>query len=292
LGIVNLLSINGRVRTVLHTCQKMSRLVVLALHQLSPVELHAALAGLGKPRNSVVMVHSSLSACGYVPGGAAAVIDALRTWCAGSTLAMPTHTYCYPASDGSVSAFDPTSTPSVVGAITDAFWRRPGVVRSLHPTHSLAADGSMAAELIAEHEQCNTPCGSGTPYHRLVQWDAAVLMFGVRLDCYTLFHTAEDAANVPYLYENKPYVLQVREPTGEVRDFPLRRQDMKVPRRFVEMDKWLENRGLCQRWRCGRGELLWVPHTAAVHATLCEALQSDPWLLTRVAESSHGRHLG
>jgi aminoglycoside 3-N-acetyltransferase len=270
----------------------MGRPVTLALHPLSPVALHAALAGLGKPRNSVVMVHSSLSDCGYVQGGADAVIDALRMWCAGSTLVMPTHTYCYPGSDGSVVAFDPASTSSVVGAITDAFWRRPGVVRSLHPTHSLAADGPMAAALIAGHEQCNTPCGSGTPYHRLVQWDAAVLMFGVTFDCYTLFHTAEDAADVPYMYESKPYLLTVREPTGTVRDFPLRRQDMKVPRRFVEMDTWLENRGLSQRQRCGRGELLWVPHAAAVHATLCEALQSDPWLLTRVAESSRGRHLG
>ena len=273
-------SLKRRVGTVFRSCQKVGRSVGLALHPLSKVGLHAVLADIGKPRNSAVMVHSSLSACGYVPGGAPTVIEALRTWCAGATLVMPTHTYCYPGSDGSLTTFDPKSTSSVVGTITDVFWRRPDVVRSLHPTHSLAAEGPMASALIAGHELCNTPCGSDTPYRRLVQWDAGVLMFGVTFDPYTLFHTAEDAAGVPYLYESKPYVLHVREATGAVRDFPLRRQDMKVLRRFGEMDKWLESRGLSQRYRCGRGEIRWVPHAAAVHEELCTALRADPWFLT------------
>jgi aminoglycoside 3-N-acetyltransferase len=193
---------------------------------------------------------------------------------------MPTHTYCYPLSDGSLTTFDPKSTSSLVGRITDVFWRQPEVVRSLHPTHSLAAEGQMASALIAGHGFCNTPCGPGTPYHRLVQWDAGVLLFGVAFDCYTLFHTAEDSADVPYLYESKPYVLHVREATGAVRDFPLRRQDMKVLRRFGEMDAWLESRGLSHRHRCGRGEIRWVPHAAAVHEAVCTALRADPWFLT------------
>ena len=111
-------------------------------------------------------------------------------------------------------------------------------------------------------------------------------MFGVTFDSYTLFHTAEDAADVPYLYESKPYMLHVRDATGAVRDFLLRRQDMKVPRRFGEMDAWLESRGLSQRYRCGRGELRWVPHAATVHEALCTALRADPWFLT------HGRPRG
>jgi aminoglycoside N3'-acetyltransferase len=119
-------------------------------------------------------------------------------------------------------------------------------------------------------------------------------MFGVTFDCYTLFHTAEDAADVPYLYESKPYVLNVRDAGGGVQDFPLRRQDMKVQRRFGEMDSWLESRGLIRRYRCGRGEIRWVPHAAAVHEALCTALRADPWFLTagRGAKPEHApRHL-
>lgn len=275
-------------RIVLRSCSKISRLAALTAHPLSKRTLHAALESLGRPGYRVVLVHSSLSACGYIPGGALTVIEALRTWCEGATLVMPTHTYCYPDAEGLSKTFDPKSTPSVVGAIGDMFWRQPSVVRSLHPTHSLAAVGPMAATVIAGHDLCTTPCGVGTPYHRLVEWDAGVLMFGVTFDSYTLFHTAEDAAEVPYLYERNPYLLQVREPDGGVRKFSLRRHDMKVRRRFGEMDQWLERRGLSQRRRCGRGEIRWVPQAAAAHVALCDTLKDDPWFLTKASERHRG----
>ena len=45
----------------------------------------------------------------------------------------------------------------------------------------------------------------------MVRQDASVLMFGVTLNSYTLFHTAEDEAEVPYCYEEEPYSLRVRD---------------------------------------------------------------------------------
>jgi aminoglycoside 3-N-acetyltransferase len=240
--------------------------------------LRETLASFGTPPR-IVLVHSSLSACGYVAGGAAAVISAMRAWCAGSTLAMPTHSYCYPDSRGNLSVFDARSTPSSVGAITNAFARQPGVLRSLHPTHSLAAEGPLAQALIAGHENCDTPCGAGTPYERLVNWDAGILMFGVTLECYTLFHTAEDAAKVPYLYEAKPYDLKMNDPAGRVRTIRMQRQNMQVQRRFAELDSWFEKRGFLERRRLGRGQLLWIAHSRAAHATLVAQLVTDPFIL-------------
>jgi len=225
------------------------------------------------------LVHSSLSACGNIQGGTRSVIDALRDWVKPATLAMPAHSYCYPEAGALALCFDPASSRSNVGAITDSFWRQPGVVRSLHPTHSLACEGPLARQLCDGHELCEMPCGHGTPYERLVDWDAGVLMFGVSLNAYTLFHTAEDAANVPYLYEPEVYHLQVRGLDGGTRDFPMHRQDMRVTRRFDEMGPWLEDLGLLKRQRCGRGELLWLPHAAAVHDAVTEALRNDPWFL-------------
>ena len=251
-------------------------------HPLAPAAITACLAGFG-PMRRAVMVHSSLSACGFVKGGAVEVIRLIREWAGEATLAMPTHSYCYPGVGGSAEVFDPARSPSRVGAITDAFWRQAGVLRSLHPSHSLAAAGDDAAALVAGHERCDTPCGPGTPYLRLVEQDAGVLMFGVSLNTYTLFHTAEDAAGMAYLYEPSPCVLKVREPGGCVRDFPMRRQDMKVVRRFAAMDRWLEARGLLHRRRCGRGEILWLPHVAAVHEAVTSALRADPRLLLEAA---------
>lgn len=241
--------------------------VTTALHQLP----------FDPPR--ILLVHSSLSACGYFKGGPAVVINALRAWNQGGTLVFPTHTYCYPLPNGDCPVYDPCHTNSLIGAITNTFWKQPNIRRSLHPTHSLACEGPDSEILCQGHEFRDTPCGQGTPYEQLVDRDAAVLMFGTTLNTYTLFHTAEDAAQVPYLYEAVPLRLKIRQPDGVVRDFPMRRQDMKVTRRFAETADWLEERGLLSRVRCGRGELLWLPHARAVHEAIVKQLRQDPWFL-------------
>jgi aminoglycoside 3-N-acetyltransferase len=241
--------------------------------------IRVTLESFGRLRATVLLVHSSLSACGHIAGGAPMVLKTLRSWGKLSSLAMPTHTYCYPRGNKPASCFDPAQTSSVVGVITDIFWRQPRVTRSLHPTHSLACEGPLAEEFCRGHEFTDTPCGKGTPYERLVQRDAAVLMFGVSLNAYTLFHTTEDAANVPYLYEPRGYTLAVKNPSGLTIPFPMRRQDMSVDRRFAAMDVWLEKRGLLFRRALGLAELLYVPSAAAVHYTLIEELLRDPWFL-------------
>jgi len=228
----------------------------------------------------LLMVHSSLSACGRVAGGADAVIAALQTWNAGGTTAMPSHSYCYPSVTGEAPLFDRRSTRSVVGAITERFRQMPGVQRSLHPTHALSAIGPAMASLLEGHETCDTPCGSATPYERLIAADAVVLMFGASLDAYTFFHTAEDAAAVPYLYEPAPVTLRYLDAEGHECTMAMRRHDMRVARSFSEKDTWLESRGLLRRQSLGRGELLLIPHASQAHAAIVTALRDDPWFLT------------
>jgi aminoglycoside N3'-acetyltransferase len=125
---------------------------------------------------------------------------------------------------------------------------------------------------------------------RLVEQDGSVLMFGATLDSYTLFHTAEDAAQVPYLYLPKQLVLRSRLPNGEVKEIPTWRQDMGVTRRFGEMDTWLEKEGLLVRRKLGMGELLYIPHAAALHERMVRELRSNPMLL--VAESARAAAAG
>jgi aminoglycoside 3-N-acetyltransferase len=230
------------------------------------------------------MVHSSLSACGYIDGGAETVIASLRSWIDGATLAMPTHTYCYPRGNAPAPCFDPETTPSVVGTITNAFWRQRGVVRSVHPSHSIASSGPLASSICSDHEWAHTPCGAETPYEKLVELGCAVLMFGATLDGYTLFHTAEDAAGVPYLYEPRTYELFHRDACGIRWSMESRRQDMNVPRRFGRMDEFLERDCLLRRVRLGRADLLFIPDAKAAHRVLVDALRHDPMLL--VAEGA------
>ena len=254
--------------------------------QLSEADILNGLRSFDAAPKGSVMVHSALSACGSIQGGAGTVVTALRQWLDCGTLAMPAHTYCYPEGSTPAPLFDPEATPSVVGAITEQFRREPGVRRSFHSSHSLAAEGPDAERLIADHDRCETPCGTGTPYERMVQQNGGVLMFGARLDAYTLFHTAEDAAGVPYLYYPQPVTMRMRD-GGAERTLVSWRQDMTIPRCFAQMDRWLEERGLLTRRRLGLGELLFLPRAGDAHAALVAAMRREPLLL--VAPSARAR---
>ena len=82
-------------------------------------------------------------------------------------------------------------TPSRMGLVSEVFRRSPGVVRSIHPTHPVAAWGDRAETLIAGHLQASTPCGAGSPYHRLLEFDGRIVMLGADVTSLTFFHTAE-----------------------------------------------------------------------------------------------------
>ena len=248
--------------------------------RLDAPKIRSALEKCGGFRSDLLLVHSSLSACGSIDGGPETVVQALRSWISEkAVLAMPTHTWSYPDASGVAPIFDFRATPSVVGAITDYYWRQPGVVRSQHPSHSLACNGAVAAGLFHGHELCPTPCGAGTPYQRIAEGDSSVLMFGATLDSYTLFHTAEDAAQVPYLYLPQQVTLRTKGVDGSVRSVQMWRQDMGVPRRFAATADWLAEKGLLVRRRLGLGELLFIPSASAVHEATLKALQRDPLFL-------------
>ncbi len=246
-----------------------------------PVGLRAIdskLTALIGQRRECIFMHSSLSRCGYVRGGAMTVIEGVGRWC--DTFCLPTHTYCYPKGSPPVApVFDPRATESVVGQITNSFRRLPGALRSIHPTHSVAARGPRASDLIASHERCDTPCGHGTPYTKLIDLDASVLMFGASMNTYTLFHTAEDEAGCEYLYFADRCLLRVLDRANRVHEILMWRQNMDLPRRFAAMDRVLQEEGLLSMARLGLGQLLFVPSAQQTHAFLVDQLRKDPYYL-------------
>src|SRR5215212_2814732 len=259
--------------------------------RLDEAKIVEALQSCGAFKADLLLVHSSLSACGSIEGGPATVISALRSWISNrAVLALPTHTWSYPDETGVAPIYDYTSTPSLVGAITNYYWRQPGVVRSLHPSHSLACSGPEAEELCTGHELCETPCGAGTPYQRIAEGNSSVLMFGATLDSYTLFHTAEDTAQVPYLYAPEQVTLRTRRKDGVIQPIKMWRQDMTVARRFAATVDWLSEQGLVVRRKLGLGELLFIPNARAMHETMVKTLRRDPLFL--VDEKARSNVLG
>ncbi len=242
----------------------------------------ADLARLGIGRGDVVFFHSSLKSLGWVEGGAEAVVEAfLDAVGPDGLVAVPTLTATFAPGciypDLVVHAFDPKETPSRVGTITDSLWRRPDAFRSAHPTHSIAAVGRRAEELVRGHERTST-FGKDGPYGRYVNWGAKILFLGVELRCNTTLHAVEDWLDLPYMQPDKavikgldgrPQVITVTKcPMGD-RDFY--RRDSKVARR-------LEEARLIRRGKVAAAEAMWLPAREMVQ-TVTAAIYERPDLL-------------
>lgn len=121
-------------------------------------ELEKQLEEMGIPREGTLLVHSSMRAIGPVEGGAETVLDALSAWMEPGLLVFPTHTW--QQINGENPVYDPLGEPACVGLLPNLFLKRPGVVRSLHPTHSVAALGAEAEE-FTRGRSSSTPHAPG-----------------------------------------------------------------------------------------------------------------------------------
>ncbi len=148
------------------------------------------LRDLGVTPGATLIVHSSLSAIGWVEGGARAVVRALiKALGEDGTLAMPAATpQC--AVPAPVTVFDAELTPTKMGAIAEAFRTWPGTLRSTHPLESVCARGPLAAEVTSLHPLAFSE-GPGTPFGRLHDCDSAILLLGVGFNRCTALHYAE-----------------------------------------------------------------------------------------------------
>jgi aminoglycoside 3-N-acetyltransferase len=150
-------------------------------------------AGMG------LVVHASLRSFGYVVGGAARVIEALRELItADGTLLMPSFNHGVPFEDQGPGIYDPLSTPTINGAIADQFWRLPGVYRSLDPTHPVAAWGKHAQRYVAGHHRTLT-MGPQSPLGLLHADGGSCLLLGVDYTSNTFHHIVEMTIGAPCL---------------------------------------------------------------------------------------------
>ena len=232
---------------------------------------------LGLAKGDTVLIHSSLRRLGRVDGRADGVIEALlHTVGPQGTAAVPTHTW------GTVNdqqpVFHQTLSPSIVGALTNVFRQRPDALRSLHPTHSVAAIGLRAAELIAGHELDDTPCSRRSPYGKLAEWGGKILFIGVGLECCTFFHGCEEWAGCPWLFSPDQEMLYSIAADGEVIPAPSWRHTSDFPRRFTALEPALREIGALHTGEIGGCPLLLLDARPAAD-WLVDRLRVDPWLV-------------
>jgi len=152
------------------------------------------IAGIAK--GDTLLVHSSLSKIGNINGGSKTVISALLEQIEPEgNLVMPSYSYIDSMENTSTNPdyiFDPMSSPSVVGKITEEFRKWPKIKRSIHPTHSVCAIGPHADLITEGHLQANTNFGVNTPFHRIRELKGKIVGLGINIGPVTIYHTVED----------------------------------------------------------------------------------------------------
>lgn len=154
----------------------------------------------GLQSGSVVMVHASLKSLSHIPQHPEGVIKGiLHAIGESGTLLMPALSYESVTADQ--PHFDVRHTPSNVGALAEYFRQQPGVLRSLHPTHSVAGIGRYAHDLLIQHSKDTTPVGRYSPFSLLPEYEGKILLLGCGLKPNTSMHGVEELVEPPYLYD-------------------------------------------------------------------------------------------
>ncbi len=240
-------------------------------------QLHDDMSRLGVKSGGILMVHSSLSSIGNVSGGAQALIQSLRNQKGDTgTLVMPSHSWR--EMNSGCRRFSVADTATCVGVTCEKFRCQSDVYRSIHPTHSVAAAGPDARWLTEGHENAGSPCGSGTPYAKMLDRPSQVLFLGVDLSTNTLFHTMETIAELPYSLSAGEQSFAIETPRNDrfIKKFRLHQQG--VPRRFAETEEMLVNSGVAKLGKvgCARSILL---QTVLFRDVMLETLQKNPQFL-------------
>lgn len=233
-----------RVKALLGSVQARQRAAALERSEphVGQAELLAGLRGLGIEAGDTVFLHSSLKSLGFVEGGPATVIAALREAIGPQgNLLLPT--YYLPG--GTILAtcemkdyvFDKREHGTNMGALPAAFLATPGVCRSIHPTHSVSALGPLARHLTEAHHRAPSVFGSGSPWQRFAEIPRGkVLGLGITMGPVTFYHLVEDTLGAQFpvpVWLDRTYDMPCIDDDGQPCRVPVRAYDPAIsPRRI------------------------------------------------------------
>ena len=177
---------------------------------------------LGIKRDDNVLIHSSMKSIGEVDGGADTVLDVFCEYLAEhGNIALPSHSWSSINDEHNI--FDPVNEPACVGVLTEIFRKREGVLRSLHPTHSIAIMGKDAEYFVKGEHLIDTPCGRAGCWGKLLDMDFKIIFLGCGTKCNTYLHGVEEWLDVPDRLSEHHHDFKIKMPDGSLFDRPSRR---------------------------------------------------------------------
>lgn len=191
--------------------------------ELTPDMLADALHQAGVEAGDVLLVHSSLSKCGYFADGAKGIINGVMTAVGNTGTALfPTFTmpYIYLGTElnkgWNYRPHDPDDprqvwTGTVPRVLLEEF---PEAIRSRHVTHSWAGLGPHTAECVSAHGPFDPPAAKSSPLAKALELGGKVVYIGTGLSPSTFLHHLETLSNAAFL---QPAVCRVKNPDGTLR---------------------------------------------------------------------------
>lgn len=177
-------------------------------------DVFTLLESFGIRRDDAVTIHSSLREVGPIEGGADGLIDALKEYLCDGLLLIPTHTWA--VVNAANPHFDVRSTVPNIGTLSRVAAFRQDGVRSLHPTHSMAAFGKNAREYIQGEEKSSTPAPVGGALSRLYELGGKVLLVGVGHERNTYLHAVDERINRPNRLAQTGFPVEITDWDGHV----------------------------------------------------------------------------
>lgn len=178
-------------------------------------QLISDLKTLGICPGDTVLMHSSYKSLGGIEDGAKGFFEAFLSLLGEEgTLVLPALTYSNVNRDQPY--YDARTTPTCVGYLTEYFRTEvPGVIRSLHPTHSCCVIGRHAKFLTEHHYRDRTPVGTNSPFALLPQVGGKILMLGCPRDRCTTMHGVEEMVEPEYVMDRTlPVVYHITDENG------------------------------------------------------------------------------
>lgn len=224
-----------------------------------------------------IIVHSSMKSIGEVEGRAETVLDAFSEFMKDGLLVFPTHTW------DSVGEKNPKfyveETPSHIGILTELFRQRTNVVRSWHPTHSVAALGAGAEEFTAGDENYDTPAARGSAYGKLLDRQAKILLVGVDLRQNTFIHGIEEWLDIPDRMSDTHQDLVTVLGDGTEIPVPSRRHIPGISLNYWKVEEVLAEKGAIEYAQLGDVRVL-VCDTVSLTKYITKMLEIEPELFS------------
>lgn len=235
-----------------------------------------------------VLFHSSLKSLGYVENGPRTVIEAMyESVSPDGTIVFPAYYLpvgtIYETCKIKDYIFDPRVHGTNLGRLPEEFLRFPGVERSLHPTHSVAALGRNARYLTEAHHLAPSIFGKGSPWDRLIEIGGKVGGIGTPMAPGALYHPLEDHMGDAFplpVRMKETHFLRCRHWSGEIIQVPV-----------VPLDPEFIPRRIDQKSRGDLRDYFWREFTRAGLLRVGQVGEARTWLMRAQDFFNHLIHL-